>query len=378
MRAADRAAPWRHLVFGLGETGRAACRQLLAAGASISAVYSRSRHVGDDLGVVLGGAPVGLIVQPVAAFEPRPGRADVALFFTTSDLPDLLAEARGCLEAGIRVLTIAEAAADPWSVDPAIAQALDTAARQGGAALLATGMNDAAMTQLPVALAALSHGVSHLGSHTVASLDRLGAATLAGLGIGAPLGAGPEADAAPPYSITATVARAIATCLGHALRTLATDAAPVLATRDHLLPALGRVLAAGQVCGLHEATQAVTETGLVIDVSLTGRVFEPGEREQVQASVIGSPSLTMEVTPTGDGGGFTEATTAIVLNRIGTLMQAPPGLLTFDRVALVAAPPSPRPSPARGEGDTAPTSAGAPLPSRERGWGEGAHATAED
>jgi 4-hydroxy-tetrahydrodipicolinate reductase len=154
----------RHLVFGLGETGRAACRQLMAAGASIAAVYSRSRHVGEDLGVVLGGAPVGLPVRAASDFAAHRGLADVALFFTTSDLADLLGEARACLEAGIRVLTIAEAAADPWSVDPETATALDTAARQGGAALLAPGMNDLAMTQLPVALASLAHGVSHIGT----------------------------------------------------------------------------------------------------------------------------------------------------------------------------------------------------------------------
>jgi 4-hydroxy-tetrahydrodipicolinate reductase len=324
----------RFLVFGLGQTGLTACRILLARSASIAGVYSRSRHVGEDLGRVLERPALGLAVRPVDAFMPRAGEADVALFFTTSSLADLTNEAAACLRAGIRVLTVAEEAASPWLASPAIAASLDAAARAGGSALLATGMNDVAMAHLPVALAAMSSGVRRITSHTVASLDRLGPQTLAGMGIGAdPASAAGPADDPQTFSICASVAAAIVTLTDGHVEHVRVRHEPVIACTDLQLHGLD--IAKGRISGMREVATAISTDGMQVDVSLVGKVFEVGDTERVDATVDGHPGLTMTLRPTpsaqAEEAGFVEATAAIVLNRVATLMQAPPGLVTFDR-----------------------------------------------
>lgn len=328
----------RYLVFGLGQTGQAACRLLLDQGDPIVGAYNRASQVGQDLGLVLGRTATGTLVQAVDAFVAQPGMAEVALFFTSSGMAELLEAPLSCLAAGIRVLTVAETAAAPWQQDAAVARTLDETAKAHGSALLATGMNDVAMAQLPLTLAAMSRCVTRIESTTVASLDRLGAQTLAGMGIGAApvppaMGADADGEAAQGFSIAASVAEAMATLMGTHVRSLEVQVQPVLAETSQQLPALGLQIAPGQVCGMAESALARTVGGPELLVRLVGKVFQPGAREQVAVRVHGQPCLDMTLHPSGEASGFTEATAAIVLSRVASLLQAAPGLLTFDRLA---------------------------------------------
>lgn len=312
----------RYLLFGMGANGLAASRMLLDEGSAIVGAYSRQRHVGADLGVACGLAPCGCIVQPASRFRARPGHADVALFFTTSRLNDLLGEALTCLQAGIRVLTLAEEAVEPWR-EPAVAQQIDQAAREGGAALLATGMNDVAMVHLPLVVAAMSHDVRRIASRTSVDLGHLGPAVLQSMGIGSwPDGSTLEP---PPFSVAASVARCVAARAGATAQDMTVTVAPLLAQRPLTHASSGLTVATGQVCGIRESARARIEGGPEVEVELLATLAMSGEHEGVEVRVEGSPNLSLSLTPQGSGG-FTAATAAIALNRVPTLMAAPPGL----------------------------------------------------
>lgn len=339
---------YRYLVFGLGQTGQLACRMLLAAGAQITAVYSRSSHLGRDLGELLGGAPVSLAVQSVSAFDPATAQADVALFFTTSFIGDLMGDARRCLAAGLRVLTIAEDAAYPWTHAPALAADLDAVAKAAGSALLSSGMNDVPMVHLPLGLAAMSSAVHRITSLSIGNFGRLGEATLAHMGIGGTVEdflrlstAAPAPGEAVPSSIALTVGEAMAAAMGVGLRSTGVTLTPVLATRPLPVPSLGRTLPAGWVRGIREVAELQTQ-GPTLVVELRGLIFDEGDEERCSAMVDGWPTLSASLQPcwpaaqaerSGDLPGFSEATVAIALNRIPALMSAPPGLLSVDRLA---------------------------------------------
>lgn len=338
---------YRYLVFGMGQTGRMACRMLLDSGAQIVGVYSRRSQVGEDVGTLLGRPPAGLLVQPVSEAVPDRQQADVALFFTTSHIEDLMGDARRCLEAGLRVMTIAEDAAYPWTHAPALAHQLDAIAKAAGSALLSSGMNDVPMVHLPLGLAAMSHGVRRITSLSIGNFGRLGAATLLHMGIGGTvedfermMSTAPEAGEPVPASISLTVGEAMAAAMGVAVHHTEVSLVPVVATRVLPMPSLGRTLPAGWVRGIREVAVLQT-TGPTLEVELIGQVFEEGDEERCSARVDGFPALTMSLTPcwpsddaarSDDLPGFSEATVAIALNRIPALMAAPPGLLSVDRL----------------------------------------------
>ena len=339
---------YRYLVFGVGQTGQLACRMLMAAGAHIAAVYSRSSHLGKDVGTLLGGAPIGLTVQSVSTFDPRNAQADVALFFTTSFIGDLMGDAKRCLAAGLRVLTIAEDAAYPWSHAPDLAAELDAVAKQAGSALLSSGMNDVPMVYLPLGLAAMSSAVQRITSLSIGNFGRLGEATLNHMGIGGTVedfqrivSTSPAGGEPVSASIALSVGQAMAAAMGVAVRGTEVKLTPLLATRPLPVPSLGRTLPAGWVRGIREVAELQTQ-GPTLVVELQGLIFDEGDEERCSALVDGWPTLSASLQPcwpaaqaerSGDLPGFSEATVAIALNRIPALMAAPPGLLSVDRLA---------------------------------------------
>lgn len=316
------------LIFGLGQVGQKVAAALLAEGADIVGAYSRASQLGVDLGTAVGVAPAGIKVQAVNDFHPVAGAADIALFFTTSHLGDLLNEGKACLEAGINVLTIAEDALFPWPFDPETAHALDAAAKAGGVSLVATGVNDVVMAHLPACLAALTHGVRAITVETVGDFGKFGARTLEGM----PLGLTPaQFAAAEPDEqgpITAQVVAGLAALCGLTAKEMEVEVEPILAGVDLYVSQLDREITQGCVCGLREIARLETAEGVRLQVELIGKIFEPNDTEHLHARVEADETLDMRVAPLPG----VAVTAGIALSRIADTLAAPPGFVTFDRL----------------------------------------------
>lgn len=321
--------PPRHLVFGLGAMGSAALADLVDRGAEIAGVYTRASHVGEDAGVVVGRAPIGVPVRAAAEFDAAAADADIALFFTTTRLADLLGPAKDCLAAGIDVLTIAEDALYPWPYDAATADVLDAAARAGGASLVGTGVNEVPMARLPVEFAATVSGVTRIEVLATGDFGQFGAELLNYLQVGVR----PEAYAAPDFAdhapITGQSAHLIAALAGLDVVGETRRVEPRVAQADLDVPALGGSLAAGLVSGSTETTTLTTAQGVEIEVALLGACFEPGEveygRTVVHTSKLDEP-VEMRLTPLPG----IETTLGVALSRIPDVLAAPPGFVRAD------------------------------------------------
>ncbi|NKX52570.1 hypothetical protein HER39_18735, partial [Arthrobacter deserti] len=305
----------RYLVFGLGAAGTSACASLIDDGAEIVGAFTRSSHVGEDLGKVVGRDPYGLSVGPVEGFTATRGMADVALFFTTTALADLLGPAKECLEAGINVLTIGGDALYPWDYDPATAAELDAAGKAGGATLLGTGINDVVMARLPVLLAGLVHGAERIAIECTGDFGAFGPELLKILQIGVrPEEYRPAAHEGQDL-ISRQCARMIAGLAG--LHVVSEDVwlEPTTASVPLPVPALDLVLEPGLVNGSLETAALATAEGVSVEVRLIGKVFEPGEEEYAVSTVhvasLAEP-ITLQVSPLPG----IEATTGIALSRV--------------------------------------------------------------
>ena len=329
-------SPIRCQVFGIGAVGLAAVRMLLDGGATITHCYSRSRQIGRDIGELVDRPAVGIRVEAISTFRAARDAADVALFFTTSVLDDLLHEAAECLRVGIDVVTIAEGALFPWPTDRERAARLDAIAREGGATVTSTGINDAVMAHLPLAVAAYMPDVRKISVDCVGNFGRVGPSSISALPFGMPRAEAEQlfaqmlAPGETPHTYSTPVLQAMLslgelTAKGAPIITLA----PVLAQSQLEVPQIGRVILRGQVCGILDTSEVNTVQGVTIAVRLVGKVFEPGDEERQIISIEGgAPTMTIKVGPLPS----VESSAAIAVNRIADVIAATPGFRTLEQL----------------------------------------------
>lgn len=298
----------RVMIFGLGKVGVVAARYLLDKGLVIVGAYSRRQHIGSDLGTVIGRAPCGVKIAASTQQSIGQGSADVALFFTTGALEDLLGEAKQCLEAGINVLTIAESALFPGTYDPAVAAELDRAARAGGASLAGTGVTDGIMVHLSAVLAGCAPTVQAIEIDCVGDFARLGPAGLNSLPFGislqefeAMLQAPPTPGAKPPASVSGQGAEALVALLGLTTKELTSAFALETARSDIIVATLGRTVSTGTIAGLKESITVVTAEGVTIEVRMTVKLFEAGDEEYLSCTIKGDIPRRTVVAPNPAG-----------------------------------------------------------------------------
>jgi 2,4-diaminopentanoate dehydrogenase len=130
----------RTVVWGTGNMGRAGIRAVVAhPGLELVGVVSRSR-AGQDAGAIAGTAALGV----VATAEPDLAGVDAVVYAASGDLrpDDALADLCSALRAGCVVVTPSVYALyDPRGADPATREAVETAAKEGGGALLVSGID---------------------------------------------------------------------------------------------------------------------------------------------------------------------------------------------------------------------------------------------
>lgn len=130
----------RTVVWGTGNMGRAGIRAVVAhPGLELVGVVSQSR-AGQDAGTIAGTAPLGVVATP----GPDLTGVDAVVYATSGDLrpDDALADLCTALRAGCVVVTPSVYALyDPRGADPATREAVESAAKEGGGALLVSGID---------------------------------------------------------------------------------------------------------------------------------------------------------------------------------------------------------------------------------------------
>jgi 4-hydroxy-tetrahydrodipicolinate reductase len=178
----------RVVALGLGEIGRAVCREIAAAAdlELAGAVDPAPSLAGRELAAVVGnGVPRGLRVA-ASLDELRGRKPDVIAHLAASRFPDAARQITAALPLRAPVVsTCEELIAAPWRW-PREARALDRAAKSAGVPVLATGVNPGfVMDVLPAAIANVCVGVRrvHVSRHVDTSTRRPALQAKTGAGI---------------------------------------------------------------------------------------------------------------------------------------------------------------------------------------------------
>ncbi|MFJ3660077.1 dihydrodipicolinate reductase [Streptomyces sp. NPDC090119] len=317
--------------MGLGATGRAIASSLLERTDVdiVGAVDRDPRVVGQDLGVVLGGAPNGVVVVSDLADLPA---ADLAVVATTSDLNQVVGTLLPLLERSYNVLSICEELAHPWRSHPELARRLDDTAKAHGVTVLGGGANPGVlMDTLPLLLTALTQRVESVRIRRRTNMSRYGA-ILSKFG----LGLDPEefeaarsrGDVVGHYGFEQAIA-ALAAGLGWDLDSVEVgEVEPAVVTTsprvgDHLRIEPGRISA------VTHAARGVLDGEAVIDLEIMFGFFEP--TDEVTAGddyrIVGEE----QVIDLRSRVGFDSflSTIAAAVNAAAAVVAAEPGLLSM-------------------------------------------------
>src|SRR3989304_3340724 len=138
---------------GLGNIGLGIARLVLDRGHTIvAAVDLDPAAAGQDLGALLGAAPLGVEVTTDAAGALRQP-ADILIHCTGSRVGAVLPQLEAAVEARLDVVSTCEELAYPWYHHPEEARRLDDLARRRGVTVVGLGVNPGfVMDALPIML----------------------------------------------------------------------------------------------------------------------------------------------------------------------------------------------------------------------------------
>lgn len=325
------------LLFGVGQVGVIAAKQLIEQDFDLIGAYSRDKNIGADIGALARDKPTGVLVQSLDDFDALKSGADVALFCTTGAPHDLLGTPAQCLSAGINVVTIAEGATYPWTYDADLSGKIDEIARKGGASITSTGMTDTYMVHLAAVAASTVPAVTAIQVFTVGDFGRLGPEAIGAMPLGllpadflAMMQASADMDAVPPPSISGQCLEALAALTGLTAGKIEASLDFVIAQHAIRVEVLDRTLDPGTISGLIETVSMRTMEGVDLSIHLTAEIFEDDHPESQRIVVESSdvPALTVHAGPTPG----VEYTAAIAINRITDIIAAPAGFRTIDRL----------------------------------------------
>ncbi len=317
----------RILSVGLGPIGLEAARLVLAKrGLELAgAVDLDPAKTGRDLAELLEtDESPGLRVERDLGAALERARPDVAILCTGSAVPEVLEDVERIVAAGAGVVSSCEELLWPTLQHPELARRLDAAAREGGAAILGTGVNPGFVLDfLPVALSGVSRRVERVRGVRIlnAAARRLPLQRKVGAGLAVEefrrlVAAGRLGHVGMRESV-ALVGHA----LGFELDEVSQTVEPVVTERR--IETAHLVVEPGRAAGIRNLGFGRSRGETRVELVLEMYVGAPDPRDEI--FLDGDPPLHLAIeggTP-GDA-----ATAAILVNSLAQVAAASPGLKT--------------------------------------------------
>ncbi|HLG18665.1 MAG TPA: dihydrodipicolinate reductase [Bdellovibrionota bacterium] len=320
-------SPIRVVQVGLGPVGQMLTQHLAERKfiSIVGAVDVDPVKKGMDIGEFAKPAKkTGIRIRPsLKDFEK--GEADIAAITTTSTLESIAPVLETAARKGMGVVSTCEELVYPWRRQPALAKKIDAAAKEGGVAILGTGVNPGyLMDFLPVALTAVCRSV------TAIRIERIQDASRRRIPFQRKIGTGmtPEEfrsrveEGKLGHVGLAESMDMIAAHLGWKLDQTDEATEPVLAERS--TPSGLGTIPPEKVIGLLQRARGRMAGKVVLALEFRAVVGSPESRDTVY--IDGLPGLSVTI-PEGVQGDV--ATCAIVTNAIPVVMGTTPGLKTM-------------------------------------------------
>ncbi len=326
----------RVVQFGLGPIGQA-CAKVVLERSDLQLVGALDLHpdrVGRDLGVVLGGEPIGVDVRADAEAALSEWKPDVVLHTTISFLDQIEDQLMTCIRAGASIVSSSEELLWPFQRDMEYARRIDAAAKEHGVAVLGTGVNPGfVMDLLPIVLSSVCATVDRVEITRSVDAGKRRGPLQQKVGAGLTLDQFRAKEAAGGFGHIGMTESAyvIAAGLGWPSDDVTETFGPHVADADHVTPFVN--VGRGDVAGIHQTSTVNVGGEAKATLTLTMAV---GAKDEDRIRIFGNPGMDVVV----QGGTFGDtATVAAVVNAARRIVRAQPGLRTVLDLAPAAVSP---------------------------------------
>ena len=317
------------VIYGCGLMSKVIARYLIEHDARIvGAIDINPELVGMDVGDYAGlGYRTGVEINDDAEEVLSSSDADVAIVATMSYMKEMYPALEQCARHGLNVITTGDEAIYPWNTSPLETNKLDLLAKQNNVTIMGTGMQDIYWINMPALVAAGIHKLSHIKGTISYNVEDYG---VAGIDFSASDLSFIEARDAGAYLWNSGYNSTEALCakLKLSIANISQKTVPLVLDEDMTSMVLGVDYKKGDTVGMSLNTHVETHQGITLDVECIAKIFKPGEGDLCTWTFTGEPTTTVAV----ESPDTVAHTCATVVNRLPSLINAPAGYVTSEKV----------------------------------------------
>lgn len=316
-------------------------------GTIVGAVDINPSVIGKDIGEIIGGGKVGVVVENANKAEEllTELKPDCVIVTTMSLLADVEDALMVCAKCGVNAITTCEEAFFPMNSNPTLTEKIDKLAKENNCTITGSGYQDAFWGNLITTLIGSSHNITKIKGSSSYNVEDYGIALAKAHGAGltkeefdAQVAKADEISDEERMKVIESgtytpsymwnVNGWLCDKLGLTVVSQRQKCVPQFNDYDIESSTLGMTVKAGMATGMSAVVTTETKEGINLETECIGKVYNKDEFDRNEWTICGEPDTTLVI----EKPDTVRLTCAAIVNRIPDVIKAEAGFTPTSRM----------------------------------------------